>query len=70
MRLIEVLEKQTGYLIFIRSNRVGFNKVQWASFAKLFSILIRLLARTFPDFFSGREKPLQNSQLFSYFSQS
>ena len=40
MRLIKVLERQTGYLIFIRSNHVSFYKVQCAIFAKQFSILI------------------------------
>ena len=40
MHLIEVLERQMRYLIFIRSNRVSFYKVQCAIFAKQFSILI------------------------------
>ena len=48
MRLIEVLERQAGYLIFIRSNCVSFYKVQCAIFAKLFSILILYWHTLFP----------------------
>ena len=40
MRLIELLERQTGYLIFICSNRVSFYMVQCAIFAKLFFNLV------------------------------
>ena len=52
MRLTKVLERQTGYLVFIRFNRVSFYMVQSAVFVKLFSVLIHLFnASTFPDFF-------------------
>ena len=50
MRLIKVLERQTGYLIFIRSNHVSFYKVQCAIFAKQFSILILHYHALFPTF--------------------
>ena len=50
MRLTKVLERQTGYLIFIRSNRVSFYKVQCAIFSKQFSILILHLLAFFPTF--------------------
>ena len=50
MRLIEVLKRRTRYLIFIRSNRVSFYKVQCAIFAKQFSILILYKHAIFPTF--------------------
>ena len=51
MRLIEVLERQTGYLIFIRSNHVSFYKVQCAIFCQTVFHPYSILAHTFPDFF-------------------
>ena len=63
MRLIEVLERQTGYLIFIRSNCVSFYTVQCAIFAKQFSFLFNT-SMHFYRLFLGWEMPLQNSQLF------
>ena len=47
MRLIEVSERQTGYLMFIRSNRVS----------QLVFHPYSILAQIFP----GRKMPLQNS---------
>ena len=63
MRLTKVLERQTGYIIFIRSSRVSFYVVQCAIFTKLFFILIQYYHIS--RLFSGREMPKQNSRLFA-----
>ena len=63
MRLIEVLERQTGYLIFNCFNRVTFYKVQCAVFANCFPSLF-YTSTHFSRLFPGREMPLQNSRLF------
>ena len=65
MRLTKVLERQTGYLIFIRSNRGGVFSTKYSalflpnSFPSLF-----YTSTHFSRLFPGREMPLQNSQLF------
>ena len=65
MRLIEVLERQMGYLIFLRSNRVSFYSALSLpnSFPSLF-----YTSTHFSRLFPGQEMPLQNSRLFPNFS--
>ena len=61
-RVNAALERQTGYLIFIRTNRVNFFKVQCATLPNSFPSLF-YTSTHFSQLFPSQEMPLQNSGL-------
>ena len=62
MRLIEVLERQTGYLIFIHFNRVKFLHGSGNYFCLTVSHTYSIYTSMhFSQLFSGQDMPLQNS---------
>ena len=63
MRLIEELERQTGYLIFIRSNHVSFYMCTSLFLLNCFPYFFNTTTH-FSQLFLNWEMPSQNSRLF------